>query len=305
MATPAQALPTGADWTYEVKWDGYRTLASKDGDRVVLYSRNLKDVTRQYPTVARAVATLRSRSVIVDGELVALDREGRPSFQALHHQAAGAVVLYTFDLLHCDGTDFVKKPIEERRAALADAAQGSALLLSETLPGTPRQIERAVRNLGLEGIVAKRRGSRYEPGKRSDAWIKVKFNRRQEFVVGGYRPGGSSFDSLLVGCYEGRRLMFAGKVRAGFTPHTRADVFEAIAPLRAARCPFANLPSSRTGHWGEGVTAEDMQTLAWVKPAVVVEVAFTEWTRDLNLRHAAYVGIRRDKRARDVRRELP
>jgi bifunctional non-homologous end joining protein LigD len=105
----------------------------------------------------------------------------------MHHQAAGAVVLYAFDLLHRDGTDFVRKPIEERRAALAEAAQGSSLLLSEALPGTPRQIESAVRTLGLERVVAKRRGSQYEPGKRSDAGIKVKFNRRQELVVGGYR----------------------------------------------------------------------------------------------------------------------
>jgi bifunctional non-homologous end joining protein LigD len=305
MAVRAPLLPSGAAWSYEVKWDGYRTIARKDGDRVALYSRNLKDVTRQYPAVARAVGGIRARTALLDGELVALDENGRPSFQALHHQSAASTLLYAFDLLHADGRDLMHTPLDERRAALHDVASGTGVLVSEPLPGTPKQIERAVRRLGLEGVVAKRRGSRYEPGKRSDAWVKVKFSRRQEFVVGGYKPAASSFDSLLVGYYERRQLMFAGKVRAGFTPHSRAAVFETIAPLTVRRCPFRNLPSSRTSHWGEGITVEEMETLHWVEPALVVEVAFTEWTRDRNLRHAAFVGVRLDKPAADVRREVP
>jgi bifunctional non-homologous end joining protein LigD len=175
--------------------------------------------------------------------------------------------------------------------------------LSEPLPGTPAQIEAAVRALGLEGVVAKRRDSRYEPGKRSDAWIKVKFNRRQEFVIGGYKPAAPSFDSVLVGYYQGRQLFYAGKVRAGFTPHARADVFRAIAPLETARCPFVNLPNARSSHWGEGITGDDMKSLRWVRPRIVVEVAFTEWTRDGNLRHSSFAGVRTDKAAKDVVRE--
>jgi bifunctional non-homologous end joining protein LigD len=321
MALAATRLPAGEWWTYEVKWDGYRTIAIKEGARVRLYSRNVKDVTAHYPSIARAVAAARPHTLVLDGELVALDDSGRPSFQALHHQSPAALVYYVFDLLHLDDRDLEKAPLASRREALGRALAGTELLQSEPLPGTPEQIERAVRALDLEGVVAKRADSRYEPGKRSGAWIKVKFSRRQEFVVGGYKPGGPSlrvrptavqraaasaaegFDSLLVGYYEGAHLQFAGKVRSGFTPHMRDVVMAALEPLKTTRCPFTNLPSTKTSHWGEGVTAEEMETLRWVRPSLVVEVAFTEWTRDGNLRHAAFVGVRPDKRARDVRRE--
>jgi bifunctional non-homologous end joining protein LigD len=131
----------------------------------------------------------------------------------------------------------------------------------------------------------------------------VKFSKRQEFVIGGYKPAGHTFDSVLVGYYDEGKLYYAGKVRAGFTPSTRVDVWKRLAP-GVPRCPFVNLPNS-TGksHWGEGITAQDMLALKWVKPHVVVEVSFTEWTAGDNLRHAAFVGLREDKRAPDVRRE--
>jgi bifunctional non-homologous end joining protein LigD len=303
MAVSAAVLPIGDRWSYEVKWDGYRTLAQKDGPRVQLWSRNLKEVTRQYPAVARAAATVHADSALIDGEIVALDENGRPSFQALHHQAARAVVFYAFDLLHLNGRDLTGATLDERRDLLTPVVGGTPLLHSEPLPGTPKQIERAVRQLRLEGVVAKRRDSRYEAGRRSDAWVKVKFSRRQEFVVGGYKPAGASFDSLLVGYYERRKLYYAGKVRAGLTPHLRAALFGRLRPLATARCPFVNLPSNRSSHWGEGVTVEDMETLCWVKPSFVVEIAFTEWTRDGNLRHASFVDVRDDKPASEVRRE--
>jgi bifunctional non-homologous end joining protein LigD len=303
MATPAPALPAGDGWSYEVKWDGYRTLALKDGPRVRLFSRNLKDVTGAYPSVVRTLGELKAPSALVDGELVAIDEEGRPSFQALHHQSAHTVVYYAFDLLQIAGRDLTREPLDVRRQLLAAVAQGTSILVSEPLPGTPAQIEKAVRELGLEGVVAKRRSSRYEAGRRSEAWLKVRFSRRQEFVVGGYKPATAGFDSVLVGYYDRGRLYYAGKVRAGFTPHARAELMRRLAPIERRSCPFVNLPSARSSHWGEGVTADDMAALTWVKPAVVVEVAFTEWTRDGNLRHAAYVGPREDKPAREVRRE--
>jgi bifunctional non-homologous end joining protein LigD len=212
-------------------------------------------------------------------------------------------VYYAFDLLLVGGRDLTRDPLDARRKQLAAVAAGTSILLSEPLPGTPEQIERAVRELGLEGVVAKQRSSRYEAGRRSDKWIKVKFSRRQEFVVGGYKPANAGFDSVLVGYYEGRRLYYAGKVRAGFTTHSRGELMRRIAPIGRRSCPFVNLPSTRSSHWGEGVTREDMAALKWVMPSVVVEVAFTEWTRDNNLRHAAYVGLREDKRAGDVVRE--
>jgi bifunctional non-homologous end joining protein LigD len=303
MATPAPALPVGDDWSYEVKWDGYRTLALKDGPRVRLFSRNLKDVTGAYPSVVRTLQELTATAALVDGELVAIDEQGRPSFQALHHQAAHVVVYYAFDLLLLGGRDLTREPLDARRKQLAATAAGTSILLSEPLPGTPAQIERAVRELGLEGVVAKRRSSRYEAGRRSDKWLKVKFSRRQEFVVGGYKPSNSGFDSVLVGYYERRRLYYAGKVRAGFTTHSRGELMRRLAPIGRRSCPFANLPSTKSSHWGEGVTPEDMAALKWVTPSVVVEVAFTEWTRDNNLRHAAYAGLREDKLAREVKRD--
>jgi bifunctional non-homologous end joining protein LigD len=304
LATLAAALPRGDDWTYEVKFDGYRAIAIKAGKQVTLFSRNLKDVTRMYPSVVAAVATVK-HDVMLDGEIIALDEEGRPSFQALHHQASRShTIYYAFDLLQIGGKDLTRTPLAQRRLELERALDGSRVLRSEALPGTPEQIEQAVRSLKMEGIVAKRRLSIYEPGKRGKSWIKVKFNRRQEFVVGGFKPSSNSVDSLVVGYYDGRRLHFAGRVRAGFTPRDRSEVFRLIEPLRVERCPFVDLPSSKTGHWGEGVSAEDMAKLRWVKPQVVVEVSFVEWTMDGALRHSQFVAIRPDKRARDVYREF-
>jgi bifunctional non-homologous end joining protein LigD len=304
-AVSAVSLPDGADWSYEVKWDGYRAQAIKQGPVVSLASRNLKNITRQFPGVARAAAALAAAAVVLDGEIVAIDSEGRPSFQALHHAATEglSIVYYAFDLLHLNGRDLTRMPLDERRASLRDVVKGSDLLLSEPLPGTAAQIADAVRGLGLEGVVAKRRRSTYTAGRRSDAWVKVRFAQRQELVIGGFKPSAAAFDSLVVGYYEGRRLMCAGKVRSGFTPHLRAQVFERIRNLAVSRCPFANLPSTRTGHWGDGITADEMNALRWVRPTQVAEVSFAEWTRDGSLRHAAFVALRDDKAAKDVTRE--
>jgi bifunctional non-homologous end joining protein LigD len=309
-AVSRKVLPVGSEWSYEVKWDGYRAQAVKRGDAVTLVSRNGKDLTKQFPSVASALRTVRARNAVLDGEIVALDAHGRPSFQALHHwDIAGLVVVYyAFDLLHIDGREVVREPLDRRRAQLKGAVDGSQILLSEPLPGTPGQIEAAIKRMKLEGIVAKRRDSMYEPGRRSEAWVKVRFAQRQEFVVGGFRPLTDGFDSIVVGYYAGpktraTRLMCAGKVRNGITPHSRALLLHRLAPLVIRKCPFVNLPSTRAGRWGEGITAEEMTTLRWVKPLTVVEVSFVEWTRDGSLRHAAFEGIRDDKTAQDVVRE--
>jgi bifunctional non-homologous end joining protein LigD len=303
LATLVDALPRGAEWTYEVKWDGYRTLLRKEGKQVRLLSRNLKDATAQYPLVARALEDVRADAVLLDGEIVALDERGHPSFQALHHQSAQAIAYYAFDLLHLNGRDLTRLPLDERRDALGPVLEGTMLLRSEPLPGTPAQIEEALRSLRLEGAVAKRRTSRYEPGRRSKSWLKVKFNRRQEFVVGGFKPNPANFESLLVGYYDRGKLYFAGKVRAGLTPRRRDELFRAMTPLVIARCPFVNLPNSGASHWGEGITEDDMTTLRWLTARMVVEVSFVEWTRDGLLRHSQFVAVRHDKPARDVRRE--
>jgi DNA ligase D-like protein (predicted ligase) len=305
LATSAATLPEGPLWTYEVKWDGYRALAVKDGARLQLLSRNHKDLTRAYPTVAAAVNTVRTASVVLDGEIVAIDAEGRPSFQALQHRStAGLIVYYAFDVLTVGKESLLQQPLAARRRRLKLLTLGSGVLVSEPLPGSPSRIEREVRRLGLEGVVAKRKDSPYRPGQRTDAWVKVKFNQRQEFVIGGFKPNGSTFESILVGYYENNELYFAGKVLAGLTPHLRTELSARIRPLITPRCPFVNLPNDAgRSHWGEGITAEDMAKLQWVKPEAVVEVAFVEWTRDGLLRHPRFVGTRDDKTAGEVRRE--
>jgi bifunctional non-homologous end joining protein LigD len=305
MAVSAAILPEGADWSYEVKWDGYRAQAVKHGSVVALASRNLKNITRQFPDVARSAARLKATSAVLDGEIVALDADGHPSFQALHHGATRglSVVYYAFDLLHLDGRDLTAMPLMDRRAALKRIVEGSGVLLSDPLPGTPVQITEAVRGLGLEGVIAKRLRSTYAIGRRSDAWVKVRFARHQELVIGGFKPNAANFDSLLVGYYDGQVLLCAGKVRSGFTPHLRAEVFNRIRGLERSHCPFANLPSTRRGRWGEGVTAEEMKALRWVRPRQVAEISFAEWTRDGSLRHAAFVALRDDKAPKEVVRE--
>jgi bifunctional non-homologous end joining protein LigD len=316
LATLAADLPTGKSWSYEVKWDGYRTIAVKDGARAALYSRNHKDFTKTYASIAAAIARLGQKSVVLDGEVVAIDEDGRPSFQSLHHwhpRAAAArgarlsdahtLTYYVFDVLHLDGRDLTREPLTVRREALAGLALAAPILRSDPLPGTPVQIEEAVRALGLEGLVAKRADSRYEAGRRSRAWIKVKFQLRQEFVVGGFTEDDRRVDALVVGYYDGRKLVSAAKVRAGLTPPLRRQLFDALKPLRQAKCPFTNLPEKGGGHWGEGITADEMKTITWLKPITVVQVAFTEWTRDHHLRHAAFLGVRDDVSARGVKRE--
>jgi bifunctional non-homologous end joining protein LigD len=298
-------LPDGDDWLYEVKFDGYRALAVKNGDSVRLLSRRNKDLTADYPAVRSAVVRIRAEEAILDGEIVAVGEHGRPSFQALQYRTAhqASIAYYAFDLLQVNGADIMGRPLEERKARLREVVAGSGVLLSDALPGDADSVTEAVRRLGLEGVVAKRKASLYEPGRRSGAWVKLKLDKQQEFVVGGYRPGYGTLDTLLVGYYEGADLIFASKVRAGFTPHLRADVVRRFDGLHAQRCPFVNLPSSHTSHWGWGVTAEQMSEMRWLKPRLVAQVRFVEWTADGHLRHAAFIGLRDDKNPKDVRRE--
>ena len=305
-ATVVQKLPEGENWLYELKLDGYRALIVKDGDRVQIRSRNEKDLTAAYPGVAAAGRRITARTAVVDGEIVAVDENGRPSFQALQHRSGHPdhiVTFYAFDLLHLEGRDLTGEPLAERRAHLPKVLGKSGVLLSLELPGTAAHVTEAVAALGLEGVIAKRRDSRYDAGQRSGAWVKLKLDKQQEFVVGGYRPGPHGVDALLVGYYEGRQLRYAGKVRAGFTPHLRRDVFASLTPLHAERCPFVDLPSSRTTHWGGGITAEQMQEMRWLKPTIVAQIRFVEWTAEGHLRHAAFLGLRSDKRATAVHRE--
>lgn len=306
-AIAVKQLPEGGEWLYEVKFDGYRELIIKDGTRIQLQSRNQKDFTSMYPGIAAAALKLNARQAIVDGEIVALDESGRPAFQALQHRGAHPkhpIVLYAFDLLQLNGRDLMGEPIERRRAPLPKlVGENSVIRISDDLPGSVPQVVEAVRSLGLEGVIAKRRGSLYHPGERSKDWLKLKLVNQQEFVIGGFRPDGrSSIDALVVGYFEGKQLKFAGKVRAGFTPHIRGHLRRHLDPLRVGNCPFADLPTGRS-RWGGGILADEMRQFIWTKPELVAQIRFTEWTSEGRLRHAAYLGLRDDKAARAVGRE--
>lgn len=305
-AVLVQKLPEGNNWLYELKLDGYRALLVKDDGRIRIISRNEKDLTANYPAVAAAGSKLNAKSVVLDGEVVALDASGRPSFQALQHRSAHpghVVAFYAFDVLHLDGRDLTREPLQARRELLTRLVDKSGILESVELNGTAHQVIAAVSQLGLEGVIAKRRDSRYDAAQRPGLWVKLKLDQQEEFVVGGYRPGPHGVDALLVGFYEGRELRFAGKVRAGFTPHLRREVGDVLRPLQTSTCPFDDLPNSKTSHWGGGVTAEQMAEMTWVRPDVVAQIRFVEWTEDHHLRHAAFLGLRVDKAARQIRRD--
>ena len=237
IATLASALPVGDRWSYEVKWDGYRALLLRDGGRARLLSRNRNDLTSDYPHLAAAALQLTGDTVLLDGEIVALDQHGVPSFQALQHRSATPVVVvfYAFDLLHLGKADYRHRPLTERRRALGQLAFGAPILRSDPLPGTAQQIEVVVRKAGLEGVVAKRLDSIYESGRRSPAWVKVKFSQRQELAIGGYQRAGATFDSVLVGYYDGRQFFCAGKVGAA---------------SRRARVPISSLACWRRRRMG-------------------------------------------------------
>ncbi len=308
LAKRVPALPEGPPWSYEVKFDGYRMEALKDGRAVRLLSRNAADYTARFAKVAEAVAKVKASTLILDGEVVVVDQQGKPSFQMLQNRAKPPrgwhIVYYVFDLLHLDGTDLRGQPLSERRRQLSPLLTGNVLRLSETLDASAAAIIEAVEQQGLEGVVAKRLNSRYEPGQRSGAWVKLPLKRRQEFVIGGYRPGGRNFDLLLVGYFQSGKLIFAGKVRQGFNPGIRAKVFKAIQPLHIRMCLFSNLPNSKSDHFGESVTADEMADYVWLHPEMVAEIKFTEWTHGEVLRHAEFVGFREDKPAHEVVREI-
>ena len=165
------------------------------------------------------------------------------------------------------------------------------------------ELTKAVKAHGFEGIVAKRLDSGYEPGKRSGAWLKMRVNQGQEFVIGGYTPGTGSFDALIFGYYEGDKLLYAARTRNGFTPLTRKQLYRRFQGLEIAECPFANLPELRSGRWGVGLTSEKMRQCRWLKPALVAQFEYLEWTPDNHLRHARFVALREDKKPMQVGRE--
>ena len=253
----SETLPDDPNWIYELKLDGYRALAIKSRGKVELRSRNNNDFSSRYPAIVKALSGLPDETVI-DGELVALDGDGRPSFNALQNYASSAasVLYYAFDVLVLAGKDLRRESLSIRRDALERKVLpklNEPIRYSLALEEKLQDLITAVKAQGFEGLVAKRRDSLYEPGLRSGAWRKMRVNQGQEFVIGGYTPGGRSFDALIFGYYEGNNLIYVARTRNGFTPRSRLQLFEQFQGLEIEKCPFANLPEKKSGRWGQGL----------------------------------------------------
>lgn len=284
-------------WIFERKLDGVRCIAHRDGSGVRLLSRTDRDMSVQYSEVSEALGADPCPDFVVDGEVVALDRRGITSFSRLQRRGKErvAIYLYVFDLLRLEGSDLRDLPLRERKRQLREA-----LRFEDPIRFTPhrnevgeRLYEEACRK-GLEGVIAKRADSPYR-ATRSRDWLKLKCHAEQELVIGGFTaPQGSrtDFGALLVGHFEGDTLLYAGKVGTGFDRSTLAELGAQLRDLESEDNPFADVhPIPRGTHW--------------VEPQLVAQIGFTEWTRDGRLRHPRYLGLRDDKPARQVVREVP
>jgi len=310
LARPGDLPADDGGWAYEMKWDGLRALAYLGGGQVRLLSRTGQDITGGYPELRGLGAAVGRRQAVLDGEIVAMAEDGWPDFERLQQRMnarpamvprlAGSVpVTYlAFDLLHLDGRPLLDEPYRTRRALLEELAlQGPRWQTPPSFTGeTGADVQAVSRQHGLEGIVAKRLASRYEPGKRTGSWLKIKNIRRQEVVVGGWKPGegkrAGRFGSLLIGVQDAGGLEYAGHVGTGFSQQALDMLWERLTPLRRATSPFA----------GE-VPPEHARRAVWVEPELVIEVAFTGWTSAGRMRAPSYQGLRTDKDPAEVTRE--
>lgn len=311
LATPGALPPAAQDrqWAFEMKWDGVRAICEVDGGRITLWSRNDRDITVSYPELRDLGAQLGTTQAVLDGEIAVLDAHERSSFSRLQRRMHIAnatearrladqdpVVYLIFDLLHLDGRSLLELPYSDRRQLLDGLElEGAYWRTPPVLRGGGAAAVRASRRQGQEGVIAKRRSSRYRPGRRSPDWVKIKNIRTQEVVVGGWRPGqgrrAGTVGSLLLGLPGDDGLRYIGNVGTGFTEETLADLLTRLRKLARRTSPFTEVPN---------LVAREAQ---WVTPRLVGEVRFTEWTGDGRLRHPSWRGLRPDKAVGDVRRE--
>lgn len=295
-----------AEWAFEMKWDGIRAVAMVDGEDVGLFSRNGKGITAGYPEIVSALAGLGLDGTVLDGEIVALDASGAPDFGRLQQRMGltkesevqdarrrVAATYLAFDLLRSDGTSHEQDEYVDRRSSLLDLAiDGEVIRTPEAYDGSLAKAVQASSELGLEGVLAKRRDSRYRRGRRSSAWVKIKHQRMQEVVIGGWRPGkgvrSGGIGSLLLGIPDDGGLRYIGRVGTGFGQRVLDDLMRRLSSSPRKTSPFVEVP---------GDVARDAR---WVTPRIVGEVAFAEWTQDGHLRQPTWRGIRSDKEAREV-----
>jgi bifunctional non-homologous end joining protein LigD len=302
LATLVRSVPEGDDWVFEIKFDGYRALAYLDHGEVQLVSRNGLSFNDRFAPIRERLARLPCKSAVIDGEVCSIDASGRTRFEALQgverDRTQSELVLFAFDLLWLDGKDLRGESLLARKERLAKLIPGTAsgvVRRSEHVVGDGPSFLEAARELGLEGIMAKRGSSPYRGGRSLD-WQKIKVDRREELLIAGYTPPKGSrarFGALLLAIPDEKSgaLRYAGKVGTGFDTRTLEDLFDAMAPLRVEHPPVVDPPRERGA--------------VWVEPRLVAEIRYTEWTSDGKLRHPTFLGLREDKPPREVRRERP
>jgi bifunctional non-homologous end joining protein LigD len=301
LATLADTVPAGAEWLHEVKWDGYRAIATMRGGEVELRSRNDKELNGRFPTVVRALEqALRTPDCVLDGEVVAVGEDGRATFSAMQQGKEGTTYVYVaFDVLEVDGEPLLDEPLVNRRRRLAELVDWKqrGIQLSEAFDDGDA-LYSAAQQQEFEGVLSKRADSRYEPGRRSRNWLKVKTQARQELVIAGYTKGqgrrSGVFGALVLGVNEGGEMRWAGNVGTGFDDAEIKRLLGKLKPLRRDTSPFAAVPKMPRVRRADVV---------WVEPELVAEVRFAEWTHDGRLRAPVYLGLREDKQAEEVHRE--
>jgi bifunctional non-homologous end joining protein LigD len=293
------------DWIFETKWDGFRSVCFVNNGKARFVSRNQIDMTPQYPELDGIAKQIEAREAILDGEIVALDAHGMPRFQLLQPRVGrksgiealrgtAQIVYFAFDLLYVDGYDLMGCTVVDRKSRLAEILRPAPFIkLSEHIESEGDAFFREIEKFHLEGMMAKRASSKYVQ-KRSSDWLKIKTVLRSEVAIGGYtQPRGtrSYFGSLVCGLYENGELRYVAHVGGGFNERTLASTYKLMQPLKTSQNPFVDAPK----------TNEPVQ---WIKPKLVAEVKFSEWTADRRLRHPVFVGLREDKKATDARFEF-
>ena len=303
LATLVAEPPSGDEWLHELKFDGYRLLCHVAGKQIRFWTRNQKDWTAKFASVAKAVKALPLKSAILDGEIVALDPSGRASFQRLQNSinkgGGSGLIFHIFDLIYLEGFNLTKTPLRERKRVLAELLEplGDAGLLrySDHIEGNGERFLEEACKLGIEGIVSKHADSAYE-STRSRNWLKIKCLKRQEFVIAGYTLSdkGLPFSSLVLGFYEKGKLIYAGRAGTGFSNTMRVELKKMLDRIARPTKPFEQIPKD-----------PGLRRAVWVEPKLVGEVAFSEWTDEGVIRHPSFQGLRQDKKATEVIREKP